>query len=201
MLILPSLKNRRWLRLLLLAAIYISFYFWIGVIIVGDTHAYVTGSVRVSPLYPLLLGLFRAVFTEAYYFTAVVIFQELLLAWAIFSLTEFLDVRFSLGFVWKTLAAGLLVFLMYLLWLITAGRQTECFFCNAIMTEGIAYPLYLLCFKYVFAAVDARRPKYLLTAAALSFLLTNTRSTAVFAARAAGGLSDDWALQRPRRAE
>lgn len=180
MLLLPTLKNKRWIHLLLLSLLYVSFYFWIGVIVVGDTAFYISGSVRVSPLYPLLLRTFRAVFSEEHVYTAVVIFQELLLAYAIFSLTAYLDVRFKTGVFWNMAATGLLVFLLYVMRPLFVGRRTEFFFCNAIMTEGITYPLYLLFFKYLFAAVDEHAPKRLIPAAVLSFLLTSTRGQLFF---------------------
>lgn len=172
---LPRFRQRRWLYLALLSAFYLSFSLTLGVIYVPDTRWYMEGSVRVSPLYPLLLQLFRALFSEAVFDRALVVFQELLLAYAIFSLTDMLERELDLRWYWRAACCAWLAFMLFSFRLVIIGADTETFFCNAVMTEGIAYPLYLLFIKYWFGAVRRKDGRLLLVAAGVAFLLTSAR--------------------------
>ena len=172
---LPRFGDRRWLFLLGLSVFYLSFGFTIGIITAPDTTEYLQGSVRVSPLYPLLLNLMKLVFTERLYLSAVMVFQQLLLAYAIFSLSDTLEREMGLAWYWRLACCAWLAFMLFSFRMIAVSDGQYSFFCNAILTEGIAYPLYLLFIKYWFLAVRRAEGRALLGAAAAAFLLTSTR--------------------------
>ena len=64
MLMLPRFDQKRSFYLVILCAFYLSFSLSIGVIWAGDSLWYLSGSMRVSPLYPLILKLLRLLFSE-----------------------------------------------------------------------------------------------------------------------------------------
>ena len=175
MLMLPQFRQKRWIFFAALSAFYLCFLPVIGIIWAGDTLWYLNDSMRVSPIYPLLLKLFRLLFSERLYAYAIVAFQELLLAYAIFSFTDMLAREMCLGWHWRAACAAWLAFMLYGFRLLVIGGDTETFFCNAVLTEGIAYPLYLFFIKYWFLAVKHKSGRFLLSAAFVSFLLTGTR--------------------------
>ncbi|MDO4572790.1 MAG: hypothetical protein Q4C13_05435, partial [Clostridia bacterium] len=172
---LPRFRQGRWLYLCLLCLFYFSFNGTVGVIWAGDSSLYLAGSVRVSPLYPLLLRLFRSLFSEAAWPWALIVFQQALLAYAIFSFTDMLERAFHFRWYWRAACCLWLAFMFYAFRLVAIGMHTETFFCNAVLTEGVAYPLYLLFFKYYFLALREKDGRCLLYAAAFAFLLTGTR--------------------------
>ncbi len=177
MLINPFRAKRSWPLLLLLAAVFLGLFARYGVVFANDSYTYINGSVRVSPLYPALIALFRAVFPAEWHLEALVVTQELLAAYAIFSLMAYLRERFSIG-----AALGTILSLgftgAYMLRLVLVGE--EALYCNAILTEAITYPLYFLFVKYAFAAFDQADLRPLVTAFILAFLLACTRGQMLF---------------------
>ena len=171
--IINPFKNRKTAFLLpLLIVGFVALYFKFGVLIASDSDAYLKASIRVSPLYPALLSLFKTVFGQNGYLSAVVIFQEILVAYSIFSLMSFVGTRFSL----RTVTVCILTLLftgIYLSRLFLTGPET--LYCNVIMTEALTYPLFYLFVKYAFSAWDSCSPKAFTTAAVLAFLMASTR--------------------------
>lgn len=137
-----------------------------------DTKSYVAFSSRVNFFYPWFLALFRAVFGDTHYFFFCALFQNLLTAWCIFSLCEYLRRQLSLPF------AGFLgvavtmsgCFLMQLVFT-ENGSVTS----NIIISEGLAYPFYLLFVKYVLYAWEKPAVKGLVPAVLFSFALIAVR--------------------------
>lgn len=175
MLMLPRFDQKRSFYLVILCAFYLSFSLSIGVIWAGDSLWYLSGSMRVSPLYPLILKLLRLLFSENAYPYVLIALQQILLAYAIFSFTDMMEREMRLSWYWRAASCAWLAFMLYAFRLLIIGGDTETFFCNAVLTEGITYPLYLLFVKYWFLAVKRRSYLYLLSAAAFSLLLTSTR--------------------------
>ena len=171
----PSFKNKRWILLVVLCVYYLSFLAVCGVIICGDSFYFQTGSVRVSPVYPIVISLFRAIFSESGYEYPLIIFQELIMAYAVFSFTDALEKTTGTGRVIRWLTAGLIAFFFYAFRVILIGRDTDTVFCNAILSEGIAYPLYLFVVKYLFLALQEKKAGFLIPATVFTFLLTSTR--------------------------
>ena len=117
----------------------------------------------------------KLVFTERLYLQAMMVFQQLFLAYAIFSFSDTLEREMGLAWYWRAACCAWLAFMLFSFRLLIIGSHTETFFCNAILTEGIAYPLYLLFIKYWYLAVRRAEGRALLGAAAAAFLLTSTR--------------------------
>lgn len=166
-------KNRRYLPVLAVSlTVFLLFFFLFGVVMANDSWSFMEGNLRVSPLYPLLLRLFRTVFGENAYLTVTVVFQELLTAYAVFSLSVCIGERCSLKPLFTCLLP--LVFAAaYALRLLVVGK--EALYCNTIMTEGLTFPLYFLFIKYIFAAWNGKKLRFLTAAMILSFLLAVTR--------------------------
>ena len=166
-------KNKKTRYILpVLAAVCMLLFVRFGVIGGSDTQAYLTASIRVSPLYPSAIALLRLLFGESAYLQVLVVMQCLLLAYSIFSLLALIGDRFRLS----PLLTGLLsagFFGMYLLRLFIVGE--EALYCITVMTEAVTYPVYYLFVKYAFCAWDDAAPKYLLTAAVLAYVLAVTR--------------------------
>ena len=172
MLISPFRLKKSWPLLALSVCVFLGLYIGYGIVYANDSYTYLVGSVRVSPLYPLLIALLRAVFPEALYLHALVLLQELLAAYAVFSLLSYIGKRFSLHPAALTIL--LLAFIgSYFLRLFMVDEAA--LYCNAILTEGLTYPLYFLFVKYAFMAWDSRNLRYLFTAFLLAFLLAGVR--------------------------
>lgn len=143
-----------------------------GVIGGSDAEAYITASIRVSPLYPSVIALLRLLAGESVYLQVLAVLQCVLLAYSIYSLMVLIGDRFELSPVLTgLLSAGF--FGLYLLRLFIVGE--EALYCITVMTEAVTYPVYYLFVKYAFCAWDEAEPKYLLTAAVLAFILAVTR--------------------------
>ncbi len=177
MLINPFKSKRSWPLLLVLISIFMVFYFLVGVVYANDSHSYFNDSVRVGPLYPLIIQIFDFVFPSDIYVNILVFFQELLAAYAIFSLMTFIRDRFSVRTTfWYLLSIGFAgtYFLRYLL----VGETA--LYSNTILSEAITYPLYFIFVKYAFAAWDQNDTRYFTTAFILALILACARGQLIF---------------------
>ena len=173
----PFRSKRNWPLLFILLCGFLALFFRYGVVYANDSYTYLNGSVRVSPLYPLLILLFQSVFSTDTYLQALVVFQEILTAYAIFSLMAYVRERFRMrGVVWYFLGAAFAC--AYILRLVMVGK--EALYCNALLSEAVAYPLYFLFVKYAFAAWDEGNWKYFSTAFLFAFLLACVRGQMLF---------------------
>ena len=169
---LPRFDRAAAIVLIAVTAVFLAQFGFKGCSFAPDTKSYVAFSSRVNFLYPWFLAVFRAVFGETHYFFFCALFQNLLTAWCIFSLCEYLRRQLSLTF------AGFLgiavtmsgCFLMQLVFT-ENGSVTS----NIIISEGLAYPFYLLFVKYALYAWEKATVKGLLPAALLSFALIAVR--------------------------
>ena len=172
MLINPFQNKKTRYILPVLAALCILLFIRFGMILGSDTKAYLTASIRVSPLYPSVIALLRLLAGESAYLPVLAVLQCLLLSFSIYSLMVLIGDRFGLSPL-LTGALSLGFFGLYLLRLFIVGE--EALYCITVMTEAITYPVYYLFVKYAFSAWDGTAPKYLLTAAVLAFVLAVTR--------------------------
>ncbi|MBQ6426062.1 MAG: hypothetical protein IJJ92_04640 [Clostridia bacterium] len=161
--------------LVFLAVYYLAFYPLIGVIFAGDSYWYMRQSIRVSPGYPLLISLFRHVFLESHWATALVLFQELLTAYAVFTFANTVKKLFTLSSLLQFIVAFFTAFMYYAFRLLIIGKETDTFFCNTILTEGITYPLFILLFKYLLLSVVNHDRRLLPTVYSISFIITLIR--------------------------
>ncbi|MBQ6426053.1 MAG: hypothetical protein IJJ92_04595 [Clostridia bacterium] len=172
MLINPFRNKKTRYILPVLAILCVLLFVRFGVIGGSDSKAYITASIRVSPLYPSVIALLRLLAGESAYLQVLAVLQCLLLAYSIYSLMVMIGERFGLSPL-LTGAASLGFFGLYLLRLFIVGE--EALYCVTVMTEAVTYPVYYLFVKYAFSAWDETEPKYLLTAAVLAFVLAVTR--------------------------
>jgi hypothetical protein len=177
MLISPFKSKKDWPLLIALLAVFLSFYFLFGVVYANDSNSYLTYSMRVGPFYPLIIQFFDFLFPFNIYLNALVLSQELLAAYAIFSLMTFIRDRFSIRTLfWYLLCIGFAgtYFLRYAL----VGE--EALYSNTILSEAITYPVYFLFVKYAFAAWDRNSYRYFTTAFLLALILACTRGQLIF---------------------
>ena len=170
---LSPFKNRKYIWILpLLAAVFLAFFVRYGYIEANDSWAFIEGNLRVSPLYAMVVRFFTGIFGEETGLSLIALLQDLLTAYAIFSLTVCLSGRFDMPPVFTVLLS--LVFVAaYLLRLVMVGKES--LYCNTILSEGLTFPFYFLFLKYLFFAWDNKSFKYLLTATILCFVLSSTR--------------------------
>ncbi|MCE5189100.1 MAG: hypothetical protein LLF75_07965 [Eubacteriales bacterium] len=172
MILLPKLN---WKRASLLVTVTVAFFIALRVFgykIAPDSQVYIDSSTAVGPLYCLLIDLFQWIFGETQYVMPLIVFQNILIAYAVFSLVSFVIDSFDVKFV----HAYVIVLGFYLLFVLQTvftvqGRIPS----NTILSEAIAFPLFFLFFKYALASALYLRGHYLVAAGLLSFLLINTR--------------------------
>lgn len=147
-------------------------FFMDGVLVSNDTLSYVEFTYGREPLYPLFLALFRFLFGENRYFTAVVLVQCLLAAFSVYRLTDVIDQKFHLD----RLSFWLIPFFQYavvLLCRFAASRRAT--YCNEICSEGLAIPLFALFMAEVFQYVWYQKKGNLIALTALGSSLILVR--------------------------
>lgn len=170
--LLPKFERSTRIALAALIIVFLGQLAVFGYYICPDTKKYIAFSSRVNFLYPWYLAALRTVFGEEQYFIWCAIVQNLFLAWAIFSLCEYLQRELDLttaGF-WGITFTAAACFLLQLVF-----TSNGIFAPNVIFSEGLAYPLYLLLAKYFFAGWRYPSKKLLCLTALFSFLLIGTR--------------------------
>ena len=149
---------------------YLFFAFYDGVIIAVDSPGYIEMSFSREPLYPLLLAFFR-IFGK-HYLQYVVIIQSLLMAFAGWSLADYLRKKLRVH--------PLYSLLLYLFPLATSllcrfAAKRSSMYTNSILTEGIATSLYLLFILYLYRYLMEKKRGFLAGAGFLAFLMVSTR--------------------------
>ena len=177
MIINPFRSKKSWPLLLILISVFMSFYFLVGVVYSNDSNSYFIDSVRVGPLYPFIILIFDFMFPSDIYVKALVFFQELLAAYAIFSLMTFIRDRYPVRTIfWYLLSIGFAG--TYMLRYMLVGEAA--LYSNTVLSEAITYPLYFIFVKYTFAAWDQNNNRYLTTAFILALILACTRGQLIF---------------------
>ncbi|MBR5804504.1 MAG: hypothetical protein IKY03_00005, partial [Clostridia bacterium] len=122
MLINPFQNKKTRYILPVLAALCVLLFVRYGVIAGSDTKAYLTASIRVSPLYPSVIALLRLLAGESAYLPVLAVLQCLLLSFSIYSLMVLIGDRFGLSPL-LTGALSLGFFGLYLLRLFIVGEE------------------------------------------------------------------------------
>lgn len=169
-----------WNLFLLIISIgfYLFFAFYDGAVICVDSPSYINMEISREPLYPILLLIFRQVFSAAGdgYLLGVVIFQSILAACAAFSLTCFLRKELKLS---KVASFVILIIPLMTSLLCRFAAKRSSMYSNSILTEGIATSLFLLFSRYLIDYCIRGKKKTLFAAAFISFLLVSTRKQMV----------------------
>lgn len=153
---------------------YILFAFVQGYNTFLDSLSYIKMHEMREPLYPTFIAIIRALFSNGNdsYLFVVVLFQALLAGYTVFNLTKYFSKEFKLNYFFKT-ALMFVFFGVSILNGFIAKRGAM--YSNSIMSEGIAYPMFLLCFRYTYEYLISFKNKPLITATILSLLLGSTR--------------------------
>ena len=152
-------------------AFYLFFAFFDGAVICADSPSYINMSITSEFLYPALLAVFRSLF-GANYLLYFVILQSVLAAYAAWKLTIYIREKFSLGYFYSTLIFLIPLFVS-LLNRFVAKRGSM--YSNSILTEGLAIPLFLLFFCYLYDYLVTYSNKSFAVAAILSGVLAALR--------------------------
>ena len=141
----------------------------VGVIDEPDSAGYIDTLINRPPLYPLLIDLFQLVFGDGFY-GPLLLFQLLLGVAAMYSFIRTLNMLFSPN-AWVLLGFSLIVMAPYYFYLKLG---------NMIMTEGLAYPLFLYFMSFLFRGFFFERRKDLYLSLLILFLLNITRGQFLF---------------------
>ncbi len=168
-------KNRpesRYLRLAGCMAFYLLFAFVYGPVLGADSRGYIEMISAREPVYPVFLWINRKLFGEAAYLWVVVIFQNLLMGFAVWYCTEKLWKRFcrsafSLAAMYAV-HAGVAVLCQFL-------AERGSIYSNNIMTEGLTMSCWLIFMTLTVDAVEDGEYKKLIIALVLAALMTDMR--------------------------
>lgn len=154
-------------------AIYILFYLLIylmnGVRIAPDTIGYTTGVYMREPLYPTFLALFRWLFGEGIYLEIIVFIQCMLAAIAAWRFTIVLDRVMKLELFSNLVIVGIQCLVVLLC------NHLDKTYCNGVISEGIAIPLFQLFVAELILYVCKRHIKNFLLCAVYAVGLLCTR--------------------------
>ena len=171
------MKNKDKINKILLMGIPVIFFlffsFFDGYVWCIDTPTYVYMTVDREPVYPLFLFLFRSVFkTEDLYLQIAVLFQGLIMAYAIYSITTYISDVFKLN-IFESIMIEFIFLLVSLLCRFAAKRGSM--YSNSLLSESLAYPLFILFFRYLFQYLLENSNKPLIISSVISFLMISTR--------------------------
>lgn len=156
---------------IVLIVFYGFFAFYDGAVICVDTPSYIDMSISREFLYPSLLAVFRSIIGEGYLLW-VVVFQSLLTAYVTWNVTMYLKKQFSLNYILTSCILCIFV-AVSLLNRFVAGRGSM--YSNSILTEGIAIPLFLLFFRYLYEYLVTGKNRALCIASVLTGIMIATR--------------------------
>lgn len=168
-------KAKNYTILVISELFYLIFAFADGYNLYLDSQSYIKMHEMREPLYPSLIALFRNLFGQNGddgYLLFVVIFQAILIGYVVYNVTKYLSREFKLSD-FGTFAVFLIFISVSLMNRFVAKRGAM--YSNSIMSEGIAYPLYILFIRYCFEYIYTYRKRPLFVATIISFLLVSTR--------------------------
>lgn len=169
-------KRSFWLLLgLALAAFYVAAALLEGYKLYPDSQSYIEMSLAREPLYSLFLALMRRLFGwggESFWLSAAVVVQSLVTAWAGWTFTRRCAELFRLRG-WEALLLALCTLLPALLCRFFANRRAM--YSYSVISESLAFPLYLVFFTLLLAYALRGRRGDLALAALLSLLLISLR--------------------------
>lgn len=161
-----------YILLLVCVAFYLFFCICYGVEICADSAGYIEMISAREPVYPLFLSAFRWLFGVHYYLNMVILFQNLLMAYAVWKISLWFRYKFMLP-LWLTSVVVVTHFAVVLLCQYAAARASV--YTNSILTEGIALSLWLLFMYFLLEALFEYNLKYVLYALLLAAVMFDTR--------------------------
>jgi len=153
--------------------LFVFFTFFDGYVWCVDSPTYVNMTIDREPIYPLFLLFFRMIFKkEEVYLLVAVLFQGLLMAYAIYSFSKYITDKFKMN-IFEGIFIECIFLTVSLLCRFAAKRGSM--YSNSILSESLAYPLFVLFFRYLLQYLYDNDNKSLIIASALSFVLISTR--------------------------
>lgn len=173
------MKSKRliWGNLIVLV-VCLLFYmlFWVTgeTMVTKDSPSYIQMGLSREPFYPAFLAFFRMIFGAAtdFYLIAVTFVQSIIQAVCVFIFIRFFRKQFNIG-VFVTSVLTMICLSVSLLLRFAAKRSYM--YNNAIMTEALCIPLFLLFSVLVLDYAFSLKRRYLVGALAVSFILISTR--------------------------
>lgn len=170
------------LLLLCICLVFYGFFaFYDGAVICVDSPSYINMDISREPFYPMLLWLFRGLFSsfsQDFYLTAVAFFQSALAAFASFSLVRYIWKEFRLSRAWALI---LLAMPLAVSLLCRFAAKRGSMYSNSILTEGITISCYLLFFRYLLEYFYHMTQKSLIICCLLTFCMISARKQMLLA--------------------
>ena len=169
-------KSKRNLLLFTLSEIfYLIFAFVDKYHLYLDSQSYIKMHEMREPLYPTIIAVIRTIFGgngSEEYLLFVVILQAIIIGYVVYNVTKYFSDEFKLNNV------GTVIVFMIFISVSLMNRflaKRGAMYSNSIMSEGIAYPLFILFFRYCYEYINTYKVKPLFIATVISFLLVSTR--------------------------
>lgn len=143
-----------------------------GVFLTKDSKHYLffaENTVGVAPIYPCFLKLNQLIFDEQVFLYAVVLEQLIIAIICNFSLTNYLQKRFQLGYFSYAICYCSLLLLYGI-------DYNYAIMPHQIMTEGLAFPIFYIFFKYILKSVWESPKKNTLIHVCLAIILSLIRT-------------------------
>lgn len=166
------MKKNQWISLLLCLGFYLILFFVYGVQLCADSNSYINMTSAREPVYPLFLFILRWVCGDRRYLTVVVLLQNILMAFAVWYLTMYLEKQFAWAN-WMTYVMIAMHFCVALLCQFAAGRAS--IYPNSILTEGITLSLWLIFITFLLKTLWEQRIGSMVAALVLAAIMMDTR--------------------------
>ena len=165
-------KHIRFAAVFLLVMVFAGQFLFLGITYSPDTVRFEEFSEEVYPLYPSVLYFFRTLFGTELGYNLLGLFQNLLLALAIFSLVDYLRKTYCLDD-FSFLASVLVSAAVFLAqkWFTRKGILSS----NTLFSEALSLPFYLLFFRYALEAFQERKRKAFCLSCVFALCLILTR--------------------------
>ena len=161
-----------YLRLLGCVVFYLIFAFISGPVIGADSRGYIEMISAREPVYPILLWIFRKLLGQDVYLWAVVIFQNILMGYAVWYCTEKLWKRYCRS---RLSMAGMYAIHAGVAFMCQFLAERGSIYSNNIMTEGITMSCWLIFMALLVDIVEECDYRKLTIALILAAVMTDTR--------------------------
>lgn len=166
-------KIKKYFTPIVLMIAYMFFVFYDGVILSVDSPSYIDMYSSREPFYSLLIAFFRLIcFNKPWYLNVLVGFQAILTVYCVSSLIRYVVKEYELSFKSELVFLLIHLFVMVLMRFVS---KKQMLYASTVLSESIAYPLYLLFFRYNLEYVLRQNKKSLIVAAFISFILISCR--------------------------
>lgn len=142
-----------------------------GVGVYNDSDQYITMHIHREPLYPLFLLCFRVLFGQDY-LTVAAVAQNVLTAFSIYVLSEYLTRHFHLR-LWEELIVVALQLIPHLMTKYVSALSI--FLENSVMSEALCIPLFQFFLYFLMRMIYEHRKRDTVLALLFAFLLSMTR--------------------------